>query len=131
MSKENSICSVYTENNIVILKFNNFVILKYPDLVELFEYIDNVYGKERYLKLIDIRSQNVIDQKAKRFLENQKTKYRNAAIAILVGNNTNQEILDAFISLNSRKTPAKIFVERERAVYWLNSFAAKQMQKNP
>ncbi len=125
MRKENSICSIYKDNNVVVLQFNNYAILKCPDLVEIFEYIYEAYGKERYLKLIDIRAELVMDDKARDYLQNQKIKYRTVAIAVLVGNNTNQEILNIFISLDSKKTPAKVFVEQNSAMYWLSSFAAK------
>lgn len=124
MTKETAICKIYKENNVVHLQFNEFVILKDSHLIEIYEYIDEVYGKIKYPKLIDLTANLVIDEKAKQYLKDQNMKYKIKAQAVLIGKNTNQEILDIYMEMNSKKMPSKLFTDHESAVNWLNSSEA-------
>jgi hypothetical protein len=121
MTKETTICKIHKENNIVHLQFNESAILKHTDVSEIYEYINEVYGKVKYSRLIDIRSNMIIDESAKDFIKNQTIKHEVAAQAILAGKNTTEEIFNAFIGPGNEKTPIRVFTDYESAVKWLHS----------
>lgn len=121
MKKQTAICKIHKENNIIHLQFNESSILKSSDLNEIDEYINDFYGKDDLPKLIDVRADLRIDEKAKQFLKEQKTQSKITHQAILAGKNTNEEILHVFIGMNSKTTPCRVFTDYDTAVEWLHS----------
>ncbi len=118
---ENSICKIHKENNIIHIQFTEDAFLTHSNLNELYKYIDCMYGKNYHLKLIDVRAPLLIDEKAKRSISDQHSDSKMARLAILAGRNTNEEIIKNFITMDSEKTPLRIFTEYESAIDWLVS----------
>ena len=120
MKKETTICKVHKENNIIHLEFNESATLTFSDLNEMYDYIEEVYDTN-LPKLIDVRANLTIEEKAKQFFKNQSTKNKIAKQGILTGKNTSWEILNIFIGMESEKTPIRIFIDYSSAIAWLNS----------
>jgi hypothetical protein len=112
---------IYEENNIFHLIVHESAVIRYDDVLNIEQYIKSKTSRDQ-LKLIDVRAISIIDEKARHFLDSPKIKYRVLAQAILVGANTNQNIIDFYQELNSKKTESKIFVNYDVAIEWLNSF---------
>lgn len=118
-TKETAICKIHKENDIVHLQFNESAILNHSDIYEVYEYVNEVYGC--LPKLVDVRSNLVLDEKTRELLKELNTKYKIANQALLINENTRQEIIDIFIEMNNEKTPFNAFTDYERAINWLKS----------
>ena len=113
---------IYEDNNIVHLIIHDGVILSYDTAREINSCIAASYLNKKHLKLFDARGSFLLEEGAQHFFESPKIKLKAKVQAILISNNTKQQIIDVFTGMNNRKLPTKIFVNYETAINWLNSF---------
>jgi hypothetical protein len=112
---------IYEESSIVHLIFHESSIITYDDAITIEREIKAIKPKNQ-LRLVDIRAEFEIDEKARHYLDSPKTKSKIFALAILVGANTNQTTLDFYHEMNCKKTKTKIFVNYDIAIEWLSLF---------
>lgn len=112
---------IYEENSILHLIFHESSIITYDDAITFEQQIKSIKAKNQ-IRLVDIKAQFTINEKAKHYLESSKTKAKILAQGILVGANTNQINLDFYQGMNCKKTEIKIFVNYDVAIEWLSLF---------
>ncbi len=120
-SKVTGTYKIYEDNDIVHLIIHDGVILSYDNAKEINSCINASYLSKKHLKLFDARGSFLLEEGAQHFFESPKVKLKAKAQAILISNNTKQQIIDLFTGMNNRKLPTKIFVDYDTAINWLNS----------
>jgi hypothetical protein len=113
---------VFSNDEIVHYVFLKNHDLNYNAVVDDCFKITQLKGRKRFPFLIDMRSSVRIDEKARNFLSSSKFKSKIKAMALLVGSESSQEILDFFFAMNTKKLKTRIFVEKEFAIEWLKCF---------
>lgn len=96
--------------------------LNYDVVVDDCFKINQLNGGKRFPLLIDMRHSVKIDEKARNFLSSSKFKSKIKAMALLIGSESSQEVLDFFFEMNAKKLKTRIFVEKKCAIEWLKCF---------
>jgi hypothetical protein len=113
---------LYEDHGIVHLIVHEDSCLEYSEAQEIDRYIKKNLSNKKYLKLFDARSNFEITDNARSFLDSPISKKKIIALAVLIGVNSNQRVIDFFGEMKTRKLPVKLFVNYDEAVSWLNSF---------
>lgn len=113
---------VYFDSNVLHLIFSNSTIIDIQSANEIESFAKHYSKTLKVLRLIDIRASFSIEPEAQKYFQSQRIKKRVLAQAVLVGSTTNQEIMDFFLEMDSKKLPVKLFVDYNSAIEWLNAF---------
>ncbi len=111
--------------DIIQIKIGEKTLINALDILEIDSFIKEKVHKKRFKRLINISECCQIDDEAKKTLTNQKSRSKVMVQAIIVGSNTNQDVLDFFEDMGSRKLPTKIFVNERHAKTWLSTFEVR------
>ncbi len=125
MKKEQTLtASIYKDNDdITNIVFLPETTVRYSDMVDNFSSIKEKYSTQKYLLLIHVNALNLkFEKEAERFFESKMTKRANTAVAILISENTTDELKTFFNALEDSKVPTNIFYINEDAINWLKSF---------
>jgi hypothetical protein len=109
------------ENNILHLMICRHATLDYEDALDNYLIVKNLTKGKPCFKLIDIRYQVKIEQRAKLFLDTKDVQSKTLARAILINSTVKRKTFNFFIKFNLQKTLTKFFTKEEEAKEWLRS----------
>ena len=113
---------IYSDNEIIHLLIHDGANLNYNEAKEM-DAVTRIFGQNKKdLKLFDARGSFTMETEAKQFFQSPKVKIKMTALAVLIGPNTRQPIIDLCSDMNSKKLPTRFFVNYDEAVKWLNAF---------
>ena len=121
-------CKIYINNGIIHITIFDGFSINYEDALDINQSINKITTNKKHLRLIDVREKCNIDEKAKRFLESRTAKSKISREAILIGNNTKQELINYFTEVKYRRMPIKVFEDYDCAIEWLSASSVNSMK---
>ena len=109
------------ENGILQILIHPDIRIDYEDALDNALVIKNLTNNVSALKLIDMRTNCIIEKKAQKFIDSNEIKYKTIARAVIKNSVLNSLVINFFMKLNQPETPTRFFTNYPDAYRWLLS----------